>query len=190
MIVQNKHLGRARARTRFHFEILISASHWLNYILYGPPLPSSLFFCLCCTSCPFLFFFRPSPVRFSSTFSVFLCPTSHLAYFAVEARILKRRSHRIITHAHFELLPPSRDPSNLSPFLLLCPLRRHFGRFPPFRCLNLFLLPWLLQGFLLRLSLFLSLSFASQSSIRAFLSLFYFLSRRTPLRVSANCACR
>jgi len=43
----NKYLGRAR-ETRFHFEILISASHRLNYILYDslsspPSAPPSAF---------------------------------------------------------------------------------------------------------------------------------------------------
>lgn len=100
MITRNKYLGRARTRTRFHFEILIS-SHWLNYILYYPP-PS-----------PFSAFVAPRGLPFFSPFVrsfflyIFLCPTGHFAYFAVGTRILKRRSHRIITHARFELLPPS-----------------------------------------------------------------------------------
>lgn len=98
------------ARTCFHFEIIISASHWQNYILYALFLLLFLSW-LYPVSFPF---FRPLSARFSSTSSVFLCPTGHFAYFAVEARILKRRSHRIITYS-FRTSPPSpRVPATLA----------------------------------------------------------------------------
>lgn len=176
--------------TNFDEPLAESYSTWLSSFFSSS---SSSFYYPCCTSCFFLFF----SLLFVCSFflHVLRLPMPDFAYFAVGARILKRRSHRIITYARFKPLPPSRVPATLAvsppPLFSSSLSTRHLDLFLLLCCLHLFLLPWLLQGFLFFLfflSLFLSLLLLNL--LHVFLSLFYFLFRHTLLRVSANCAYR
>lgn len=124
---------------------------------------------LCYTSCLFLLFFCSfRPLVFPFPFSVFFpWPTDHFAYFAA-SRILKRRSHRIITHARFE------------PFSPLLELLRPYGNLLLLLILLLFLLRLLLRLLRHRLLLLLLrrlLRLFLHLLLRLFLLLFL-LSRR------------
>lgn len=121
---------------------------------------------------PSLFF------RFSSSTRVFLrvlCPLVPLLLFCDLSRILKRRSHRIITHARFE--PPSRSRSFATPTapssLLLARPRSVILLFFLVACVSSRYR--LLPHFLPRLSFSFPLNL-----LHILLFLFYFLPRYSP----------
>lgn len=190
------------------FGILILANHLLNYILCGSfssiscvvlllllllfVFPLSAMHALCLFLSPAglssrlfvsstlrpLRVFPPRPLRLP------VADRRPLRLFRGRSRILKRRSHRIITHARFE--PPSAsswyfcDPiQHPSPSLLLLP--RPLRRYLVFSCSSCPLLTSLLataafiRSFLLYLSSSLSLFTFSIFYIRLLLSVLFFL---------------
>lgn len=192
------------------FRILILANHLLNYILCGSfSSISSLFSsfysfspCPRCTLCLFLLpagfssrlfvsstlrplrVFPPRPLRLP------VADQRPLRLFRGRSRILKRRSHRIITHARFE--PPS-----ASSWYSCDPIQRPFSSSSSSASstpsLSRFFLFFLFaayvssryRGFYTELpapSLFFFFSLS--------LLIFYIFPRCALLHVSANCVCR